>query len=168
MNTSALRTSIWLVNIIIVTFMLLFILLISAYISSYYFDSSTLINIIDDEIISGDQPWKIQSKIIVSIIGTCLSLYLFRIIRKTLLKIMSTGPFTKEVISSLKKTFYWILAILTFNMIARLVIGYINDGITFTFDTTGLIILLLLSIIYVLIEIFTYGEYLHSEQKLTI
>jgi len=170
MKKRSLKSSIWIVNVILVFLYLGLLMLLSGV---FYYS----------HIIGGDLQFEVLSKTesfqSLSTGGKMFMLFLYVLENgalififhklKSFLKVVSiSGPFEKSTYKFLKPISKAVIAVFVLKILTVLSLDILNDRISLSFDTTSLYFFLLLSMIYVLSDVFKYGNSLIEDQKLTI
>jgi len=113
-------------------------------------------------------PWK--NNLVFSLWGVLFftGIYLFYQVRKVIVSIRKHGPFEDPVLKQLKIIPTLLVINLLLYIITNFVIQFLANEVRIVLSTTTLVTLFLMSLVFVLVEIFKHGAKIHAEQKLTI
>jgi len=169
MNKSILRTSVWLVNAILITLSIILFCLFSAYsYNAYSLNEVFLIEFLDTGMERYSESWMRHLKLILLTGVSLVSINIFWLARKILIHIRENGPFEPTTVKLTKNLLQWLIIYGVGKVLSLTIVEMLNGSLHITISTTGLTIIFLVSIIYVLIDIFKYGADIRSEQSLTI
>ena len=169
MQSSALKYAIWLTHFILIFSSVGCVVFLAAGFYSAY-DYNSLMKIEELNLELGDSPDKliVQLSIGFGVLISVVSIYTFNLVRQVLIRIRSIGPFDLLIVSNLRRilkgSIFMILLSGGITFIRELSEGRISFG----FDSSSLIIVFLISIVYVMIEILKHGIMIREEQRLTI
>lgn len=171
MKIRALRTSIIIVNTILVLLALSIVVLFSfTTYMAYGFSMNFRLEYWNLSEYVNDIPSNMRFVIIgFLIVEHAILFYIFYRIRKVLLQMSASGPFNFSIIKQLSSMSNWVPTLIVIRIVHIFLKGLIMEGqFTLSLNMSTLYILFLIFMIYVLIEVFTYGVEIIEEQKLTI
>lgn len=169
MNTISLKPSIWLVTLVLIFLSIgLFCLFSFYYYYAYSFNATFEIELLNLNLEGNPPRWMIHTKISLLIAANMVAIYVFRSVRKLLLSFERIGPFAKSSVARLKIISRWTLILVVLYAIAYLAIEFFSGDLNISINTSLLILLFLLSLVYVMVEVFQYGAALYEDHQHTI
>ena len=171
MKLTSLKTSIWIVNtILILLAVVMFFLFGFSYFWAYGFNESFRISFWDISEEIKNIPGNMRMFLMVfMILQNAVLMYIFYKVRTALLKIHNDGPFEVGVLHIMKRVSRWFILFIILKVMYLFLKGILVKGqFTLQIDMSTFYTLFLISMIYVMIEVFTYGAKIIEEQKLTV
>ena len=169
MKSQALRPAIWMTHFIMGSLAISLVFLLSLY---YYYgysiNSVVQLEFLDIQADSDVDNWIMNTKIALLAIAHVMGIFVFWKVRKMLLSIKQLGPFDLQIIKQIRLIMISTIIFILFYTMASFIIDLTLGELRIIVNTSTLVIIFLIFLVYLLIEIFKYGTEIKEEQKLTI
>ncbi len=163
------KGSIWVINLILISFLFsLYSLFNMYYYHAYSLNSVFLIEFLDVGIKDCPEPWMANAKILLLALANIIAVYIFWTIRKLLKQIQKIGPFEDPLVSRMQSVLRWTIIFVILKMFASIFIEMLTGDLRIVINSSALVIIFLVGVVFVLVEVFKCGLEIRKDQKYTI